>query len=222
MCNIIHQRHYKFWYRFDMLFNLSSLQNIQKDLLNTIHSLTRSVIKTKKEVFDRDLREGKHLANLCSANFNSINYFEGNLPSPTLHEVIITDREVDKAIQKAKQIANNKISGLRDDLDEIDENDVGEKRRLAFLDLMIETAHFTKQLSDEEIKDQVDTIMFEGHNTTAAGVSFVLCMLGIHQDIQTKVYQEQRKIFGDSSRVITYNDTIEMKYLERVIMETLR
>ena len=203
MCNIIHQRHYKFWYRFDIFFNLTNLKNIQKDLLNTIHSLTRSIIKTKKEIFDKDLREG-------------------NLPSPSLQEVISTDREVDKAIQKAKLQANNKFSGLRDDLDEIDENDVGEKRRLAFLDLMIETAHYTKKLSDEEIKDQVDTIMFEGHDTTAAGISFVLCMLGIHQDIQMKVMQEQHKIFADSTRVITYNDTIEMKYLERVIMETLR
>ena len=186
-----------------MLFNLTSLQNLQKDLLNTIHSLTRSIIKTKKEIFDKDLREG-------------------NLPSPSLQEVISTDRDVDKAIQKAKLQAKNKFSGLRDDLDEIDENDVGEKRRLAFLDLMIETAHYTKKLSMEDIKDQVDTIMFEGHDTTAAGISFVLCMLGIHQDIQNKVMQEQNKIFADCTRVITYNDTNEMKYLERVIMETLR
>lgn len=56
-----------------------------------------------------------------------------------------------------------KVTGLRDDLDDIDDNDVGEKRRLAFLDLLIETSHFNpNQLSTEEIKNQVDTIMFEG------------------------------------------------------------
>ena len=144
---------------------------------------------------------------------------EGVLPSPSLQE-IIDDKEV-VVKTKAKGQAKKTV-GLRDDLDEIDENDVGEKRRLAFLDLMIETAHFTKQLSDEEIKDQVDTIMFEGHDTTAAGSSFVLCMLGIHQDIQTKVMQEIKQIFGNSDREATFADTTEMKYLERVILETLR
>lgn len=94
---------------------------------------------------------------------------------------------------------------------------------MAFLDLMIETSHYNpNQLSSDEIKQQVDTIMFEGHDTTAAGSSFALCMLGCHPDIQEKVLQEQYAIFGDSDREATFNDTVEMKYLERVILETLR
>lgn len=71
-------------------------------------------------------------------------------------------------------------------------------------------------------RKQVDTIMFEGHDTTAAGSSFVLCLLGIHQDVQARVYKELFQIFGDSDREATFNDTMEMKYLERVIMESLR
>jgi cytochrome P450 family 4 len=147
---------------------------------------------------------------------------EGNLPSPSLQEIIKNDEQVDQAVKKAKAKAQ-KVAGLRDDLDDIDENDVGEKRRLAFLDLMIETSHYNpKQLSKDEIKQQVDTIMFEGHDTTAAGSSFTLCMLGCHPEIQAKVLEEQKMIFGDSDRDCTFADTLEMKYLERVILETLR
>nr|CAD7258623.1 unnamed protein product [Timema shepardi] len=111
---------------------------------------------------------------------------------------------------------------LRDDLDEQDENDVGQKKRLAFLDLMIESSQKEGTLTDEEIKEEVDTIMFEGHDTTAAASSFFLSLMGIHQDIQDKVSQELDEIFGDSDRPVTYQDTLEMKYLERCLLETLR
>ena len=142
------------------------------------------------------------------------NFDEGKLPSPSLQEIIE---------RPAAKKTVNKFTGLRDDLDDLDENDIGEKRRLAFLDLMIETSHYNpNQLSNDEIKQQVDTIMFEGHDTTAAGSSFVLCMLGIHHDIQEKVFQEQQAIFGNSNRDAMFGDTVEMKYLERVILETLR
>lgn len=47
-------------------------------------------------------------------------------------------------------------------------------------------------------------------------------MLGIYKDIQEKVWNEQCEIFGNSKRAPTFKDTLEMKYLERVILETLR
>lgn len=50
-------------------------------------------------------------------------------------------------------------AGLKDDLDVDD--DVGQKKRLAFLDLLLESAQGGVVISDEEIKEQVDTIMFE-------------------------------------------------------------
>lgn len=138
---------------------------------------------------------------------------EGNVPQPTFADVINNNDKIDTPVES---------EGLRDDLDDQDQNDVGIKRRLAFLDLMIESAYHGAELTDAEIKEEVDTIMFEGHDTTAAGSSFVLCLLGIHQNIQQLVFEEQQRIFGNSDRWATFNDTIEMNYLERVILETLR
>lgn len=93
---------------------------------------------------------------------------------------------------------------------------------MAFLDLLIEASQDGTLISDEEIKEQVDTIMFEGHDTTAAASSYFLTLMGIHQDIQAKVVQELDEIFRGTNRPTTFNDTLEMKYLERCLLETLR
>ncbi|KAM8721038.1 hypothetical protein ACLKA7_006985 [Drosophila subpalustris] len=131
---------------------------------------------------------------------------------------------IEELEQPSAKSTSTKKEGLRDDLDDIDENDVGAKRRLALLDAMVEMAKNPEiEWNEKDIMDEVNTIMFEGHDTTSAGSSFALCMLGIHKDIQDRVFAEQKAIFGDNmQRDCTFADTMEMKYLERVILETLR
>ncbi|KAJ8725140.1 hypothetical protein PYW07_016098 [Mythimna separata] len=204
MCDIIHQRHYKLWLRFDAIFNLTPYLKQQQKLLDIIHGLTNKVIKNKKETYLE-------------------NKSKGVIP-PTLAELTRTPDDSDNVLaNNDKTLAEDVFKGYRDDLDFNDENDIGEKKRLAFLDLMIESAqNGTNNISDHEIKEEVDTIMFEGHDTTAAGSSFVLCLLGVHKEIQERVYNELHEIFGDSDRPATFADTLHMKYLERVILESLR
>lgn len=43
MCDIIHQRHYKFWMRFDSVFKFTSFFKKQSHLLSIIHGLTNKV-----------------------------------------------------------------------------------------------------------------------------------------------------------------------------------
>lgn len=50
----------------------------------------------------------------------------------------------------------------------------------------------------------------------------MLCLLGAHPHIQAKVDAELHRIFGDSQRDATFADCMDMKYLERVILESLR
>ncbi|CAH1159369.1 unnamed protein product [Phaedon cochleariae] len=199
MCDILHLRHTKIWLRPDIIFNFTKYAKVQEGLINVIHSLTRKVIKRKRADFEKGIR-GSTAEVPEEAKTNSV----GSVASKTVVEGLSYGQSV----------------GLTDDLDVDD--DIGEKKRMAFLDLMIEASQNGVVINDEEIKEQVDTIMFEGHDTTAAGSSFFLSMMGIHQDIQDKVIQEIDEIFGDSDRPATFADTLEMKYLERCMMETLR
>ncbi|XP_041767727.1 cytochrome P450 4g15 [Anopheles merus] len=202
MCDILHLRHRKMWLYPDLFFNLTQYAKKQVKLLNTIHSLTKKVIRNKKAAFDTGTR-----GSLATTSINTVNIEKSKSDSTKTNTV--------------EGLSFGQSSNLKDDLD-VEENDVGEKKRLAFLDLLLESAENGALISDEEIKNQVDTIMFEGHDTTAAGSSFFLSMMGVHQQIQDKVIQELDEIFGESDRPATFQDTLEMKYLERCLMETLR
>ncbi|KAK4886656.1 hypothetical protein RN001_002927 [Aquatica leii] len=204
MCDILHLRHTKIWLRPDWLFNLTKYGKVQEHLLNIIHSLTRKVVKNKMEAFNKGVRGST-----------------AHVPKEILNSY---DAEADSKIEVkdvVEGVSFGQSVGIKDDLD-VDDNDVGEKKRLAFLDLMIEASQNGIMLSNEEIKEQVDTIMFEGHDTTAAASSFFLCLMAAHPKIQEKVHHEIDSIFGNSDRPATFADTLEMKYLERCLLETLR
>lgn len=101
--------------------------------------------------------------------------------------------------------------------------DFPKKKRLAFLDLLIEASQDGTVLSTDDIREEVDTFMFEGHDTTSASVCWTLFLLGGRPDIQDKVVEEIDMIMGgDRQRPPTMKELGAMKYLECVIKESLR
>ncbi|PNF41397.1 Cytochrome P450 4C1 [Cryptotermes secundus] len=100
--------------------------------------------------------------------------------------------------------------------------ETGKKKRLAFLDMLLDVSEGGTKLADEEIREEVDTFMFEGHDTTATAICYALYLLGLHPEVQDRAYQEQENIFQGSDRTVTMKDLNDMQYLERVIKESLR
>lgn len=132
MCDIIHMRHTQLWLRFNFIFNLTTYARAQKKLLGLIHGLTKKVLKDKKEEFAR----GKQ---------------------PTAVKITAEDNK-DSKDNIIEGLSYGQSVGLKDD---IDTEDIGEKKRLAFLDLLLESSRNGSLITDSEIQNQVDTIMFE-------------------------------------------------------------
>ena len=53
-------------------------------------------------------------------------------------------------------------------------------------------------LSNEEIRAEVDTFVFEGHDTTASGLSWTLYNLAIHPEHQAKCRGEVDALFDEN------------------------
>lgn len=118
--------------------------------------------------------------------------------------------------ERKKDLIDRFGSNLKDlDYEQISSNG---KKRLAFLDLLL----CTGGLQEDDIREEVDTFMFEGHDTTAAAMTWVCYLLCKNPEVQKKVHQELDTILGESSRSITQDDLRGLKYLECVIKESLR
>ncbi|KAJ3642890.1 hypothetical protein Zmor_025639 [Zophobas morio] len=96
------------------------------------------------------------------------------------------------------------------------------KRRLAMLDLLLSAKINEGIIDDEGIREEVDTFMFEGHDTTTAALSFILMLLANNKDIQERIYAEIVEILEDLNKKPTYNQLQHFKYMERCIKESLR
>lgn len=107
------------------------------------------------------------------------------------------------------------------DLNDNDEYVYKKKRKTAMLDLLIQ-AEKDGLIDNVGIQEEVDTFMFEGHDTTASGLTFCLMLLANHKDVQDKIIEELDEIFGDSTRPADMNDLSKMRYLDCCIKESLR
>ncbi|XP_058126924.1 cytochrome P450 4d2-like [Anopheles ziemanni] len=105
-----------------------------------------------------------------------------------------------------------------------DDDSMNAKQRHTFLDLLLNVTVDGRPLSDADIREEVDTFMFEGHDTTTSGIAFTFYQLAKHLDIQEKLYQEIVDVLGADHRTteLTYSTLQNFPYLDMVVKESLR
>lgn len=96
-------------------------------------------------------------------------------------------------------------------------------------------------MSDEDIREEVDTFMFEGHDTTAMALSWTLFLLGHNLSVQQKLQVEVDQLYAecfsrrdlkpdelidsvnhDDPQQLNLDHLKQLRYLDCVIKEALR
>ncbi|KAG5890153.1 hypothetical protein JTB14_005174 [Gonioctena quinquepunctata] len=92
-------------------------------------------------------------------------------------ELYRTQTKVLKAINDFhEQILQKKMDEYNAELSEVS--------KLSFLDCLLHSMKNDEKISEEDIKEEINTFMFGGHDTTAGGLAFTLFALAHHPDIQ--------------------------------------
>ncbi|XP_043274305.1 cytochrome P450 4C1-like [Venturia canescens] len=100
-------------------------------------------------------------------------------------------------------------------------DDKSGKKRLAMLDLLI-AAKNAGHMDEPGIREEVDTFIFEGHDTTGMGIAFILLLLAEHKDVQEKARDEIDAVLDGSGGKMEPYEIQQFQYLDCCIKESLR
>ncbi|XP_065569758.1 cytochrome P450 4C1-like isoform X2 [Artemia franciscana] len=130
-------------------------------------------------------------------------------------------REQQKCLKILHKFTQDVIRKRREDILAGDLEDEDSVKN--FLDLLIMAQLKGTAISDAGIQEEVDTFMFEGHDTTATAIAWCLYLLGQNPDVQEKLRDEIEMVLGTNNNYeYELQDFSKLKYLECCIKETLR
>ena len=121
-----------------------------------------------------------------------------------------------------------KMNRSREVLDEIVFGEIARRRanpdpgRRDILSLLVGArGEAGEEFSDREIRDQVMTLMFAGHDTSTSTLTFMLHELARHPEVTRRLHEEQDEVLAGAAPTATQLER-EMPYLDMVLDEVLR
>ncbi|XP_035674477.1 leukotriene-B4 omega-hydroxylase 3-like [Branchiostoma floridae] len=128
-----------------------------------------------------------------------------------------------KARDSAHRYSEAIIQERRKTLDHPGSQDIHHGRKyLDFLDILLKAKDEDGNgLTDAEIRDEVDTFVFEGHDTTASGLAWTLYCLARHPGHQEKCRKEAQEVLQGRTE-LTWDNLSSLKYITLCIKESLR
>ncbi|KAG5886304.1 hypothetical protein JTB14_003460 [Gonioctena quinquepunctata] len=131
-------------------------------------------------------------------------------------------KKVKSAVDTLHDFSTNIIEERKKNFDFHGSGSYSEGKKIAMLDLLLKFKYEGEDIDDEGIREEVDTFMFEGHDTTSVALCHSLMAIANEKQFQDEMYEEIIEILGESDRQPTLAELGELKFTERCIKECLR
>nr|XP_039273233.1 cytochrome P450 4F2-like [Styela clava] len=152
----------------------------------------------------------------------------GRLRNPLYHFDLIfylspAGKKFKEACKTVHSFSSAAINERKSSLKHGNERDsTDDTTKLDFLDIMLLAKDDNGiGMSHQEICDEVDTFVFEGHDTVSSGICWIIYNLATNPEHQEICRNEVFEVLGEQQRV-KYENLFKFKYLTMCIKESMR
>ncbi|CAD5222187.1 unnamed protein product [Bursaphelenchus xylophilus] len=128
------------------------------------------------------------------------------------------EKETVKTLDILKDMTDKVI---KERVEQQDHGEFHEVQKPDFLGILLKS-YAEGELPFENLREEVDTFMFAGHDTISHAVGWTIWSLACHQDVQEKLHQEIETEFSGRDDEFVSPKLKSLPYLEKVFKEALR
>lgn len=200
----------------------SSVELFQYVSLMTLDSIMKCAFSydsnCQTEIDNSYIRAVYDLASLTQQRIRTFPYH-----SDLIYHLSPHGRRFRRACQIAHLHTDKVIEQRKKHLQKEDElKKIRQKRHPDFLDILLcSKDEHGRGLSDEDLRAEVDTFMFEGHDTTASGISWIFYCMAKYPEHQQKCREEIREVLGDR-KTMEWEDLSKLPYTTMCVKESIR
>lgn len=164
-------------------------------------------------LFSTDISlEASAIGSALRQAFEHVNFKMNHLV--TIPEWVPTNRN--RRFRKAKQTLDNVVLEI---INTRRQNGASTNDLLSML-MSVQDEETGQGLSDQELRDEVITLLVAGHDTVGSALSWTWYLLGQHPDVEANLQSELKLILNGRSP--TFEELLKLQYTKMIFEESLR
>ena len=194
-------------------------RNIHNDMMNvTLRIVLRSLFGSDLGESMKVIEPALDAIMVSSSGFHSIAFFL-RIPTPTRARHFRAVREIDRVVYALIARGRERLKSSAGLVADAERQSVGGAKDLLTL-LLTARDDDGNSMSDQQLRDEVITLLLAGHETTALNLSWTWYLLAQHPEVEEKLHAELDSVLG--GRLPCAADLPRLQYTDRVIREMLR